>query len=136
MDHILIIAILGVLNIVFLFVNTYQAINQRKLAKKIVQLYVSITDIQKADGNINNQIDEIRSATLSIGNRLAIFENKTKQEIDKVKNSSELNDPQSKLYSRGAKMVELGAEIEEVMRDCDLPRAEAELIINLHRKNT
>ena len=31
-------------------------------------------------------------------------------------------------------MIELGADIEEVMRECELPRAEAELLFTLHQK--
>ena len=42
--------------------------------------------------------------------------------------------PENRLYTRATKMVELGASIEELMIDCELPRAEAELLYNLHRK--
>jgi len=31
-------------------------------------------------------------------------------------------------------MVELGADLEEVIRECELPRAEAELLFSLHKK--
>ena len=44
-------------------------------------------------------------------------------------------DPASRLYSRAAKMVELGADLEEIMRECDLPAAEARLLVHLHRQS-
>ena len=44
--------------------------------------------------------------------------------------------PQDKLYSRAFKLVELGADIEEVVRECDIPLAEAEMLISVHRNKT
>lgn len=44
----------------------------------------------------------------------------------------EMFDPDSKLYSRAMKMVQLGATLEEIIAECELPRAEAELLFNLH----
>lgn len=42
-----------------------------------------------------------------------------------------LQDPDGRLYSRAARMVELGADIDEVMAECEIPKAEAELLISL-----
>ncbi len=44
----------------------------------------------------------------------------------------EMFDPDSKLYSRAMKMVQLGATLDEIIAECELPRAEAELLFNLH----
>ncbi|WP_432453598.1 DUF2802 domain-containing protein [Agarivorans sp. QJM3NY_29] len=46
----------------------------------------------------------------------------------------ESQDPDSKLYTRAVKLVELGADLEEVMRECELPKAEAELLLSLRNK--
>ena len=43
-------------------------------------------------------------------------------------------DPDSRFYTRAVKLVELGATLEEIMRECELPRAEAELLLNFHKK--
>ncbi len=42
--------------------------------------------------------------------------------------------PEDKLYSRAFKLVELGAPIEEIIRECEIPRAEAEMLISIHQK--
>lgn len=42
--------------------------------------------------------------------------------------------PEDKLYSRAFKMVSLGADAEELVRECDIPRAEAEMLISIHQK--
>ncbi|MEL0661032.1 DUF2802 domain-containing protein, partial [Psychromonas arctica] len=41
--------------------------------------------------------------------------------------------PENRIYTRATIMVELGASIEELMSECELARAEAELLLNLHR---
>lgn len=44
--------------------------------------------------------------------------------------------PEDKLYTRAQKLVELGADIAEIMRECDIPRAEAEMLLSVHRQKT
>jgi len=42
--------------------------------------------------------------------------------------------PEDKLYTRAQKLVELGADLAEIMRECDIPRAEAEMLLSIHQK--
>tara|TARA_R110002060_G_scaffold65803_1_gene74785 strand:- start:221 stop:724 length:504 start_codon:yes stop_codon:yes gene_type:complete len=42
--------------------------------------------------------------------------------------------PEDKLYTRAQKLVELGADIAEIMRECEIPRAEAEMLLSIHRQ--
>lgn len=44
-------------------------------------------------------------------------------------------DPESRFYQRAAKLVQQGASIEEIMEACELPRAEAELVVSLYGKS-
>lgn len=41
----------------------------------------------------------------------------------------------NRLYSRAKKMVELGADADELMHECELSRAEAELLLAMQRKS-
>jgi hypothetical protein len=43
-------------------------------------------------------------------------------------------DPQSRFYQKAAKLIADGVTIEDVMQECDLPRAEAELLFSLHHR--
>ncbi|WP_241972408.1 DUF2802 domain-containing protein [Aliidiomarina soli] len=43
--------------------------------------------------------------------------------------------PESRFYQRAAKLVEKGASVEDLMKDCEIPRNEAELLISLHRRD-
>lgn len=95
---------------------------------------------------ISTEIEEIRAGFIGIGQRVIALEqqhqlfNSQLQEIAESQNQLaeqqqkiDMFDPDSKLYNRAMKMVQLGAPLEEVMRECELPRAEAELLYNLHK---
>ncbi|MGL5222668.1 MAG: DUF2802 domain-containing protein, partial [Plesiomonas shigelloides] len=43
-------------------------------------------------------------------------------------------DPEHRLYSRATKLAEMGAGLDELMQECELPKAEAELLLNLQRQ--
>ena len=55
--------------------------------------------------------------------------------LSQQQQSIEQQNPQTKLYAGAVKLIELGASLEEVMRQCELPRAEAELLFSLHKKS-
>ena len=80
-----------------------------------------------------NEIEEIRAGLLKIGKHVMELQGQA-QELKQKQQDIQLTDPESKIYSRAVKMIELGADIEEVMRECELPRAEAELLFTLHQK--
>lgn len=83
---------------------------------------------------LRSEIAEVRSGIMSIGQRLVACENYA-QDIAQQQAAQKYDDPEAKIYSRAVKMVELGADTEEIMRECELPRAEAELLISLHNKS-
>lgn len=95
---------------------------------------------------LNAEMEEIRAGFIGIGQRVIALELQhhalSNQLADVIENQAQLAeqqqkvdmfDPDSKLYNRAMKMVQLGAPLEEVMRECELPRAEAELLYNLHK---
>ena len=46
---------------------------------------------------------------------------------DQLQSLSDI-DPENRLYSRAVKMIALGADLQELMSECELPKAEAELL--------
>jgi len=96
---------------------------------------------------LSTEVEELRSGLIGAGQRLLQAEQHIKrleqtlaslvnqqQLLAEQQQKLELTDPDSRLYNRAVKMVQLGAPLEEVMRECELPRAEAELLFNLHSK--
>jgi len=104
-----------------------------KLRKKNHTLEVLVKSLLAQQEINKRQFTEIHSGAVGMGKKL--------QQLDVVVKKTQENQvnlvasaPENRLYTRATKMVELGASIEELMIDCELPRAEAELLYNLHRK--
>lgn len=87
----------------------------------------------KSHDSITKQLFEIHTANHAMVERIAELENVV-DELSSKQNEIVTQDPDSRLYTRAVKMVELGADIHEVMKECELPRAEAELLYTLHGK--
>ena len=112
----------------------------RQLAERIAQLLAQ----QPTQGA---ELEELRSGVIGVGQRILQLEQALQnvelnqqalagelEQLTEHQQKIQLFDPDSRLYSRAVKMVQLGAGLEEVMSECELPRAEAELLINLHRQ--
>ena len=93
-----------------------------------------------------SETEELRAGIIGVGQRVLTLdqrvlslENELQQlqiaytELAEQQQALSLTDPESKIYTRAMKMVQLGADLEEIMRECELPRAEAELLFNLHQ---
>ena len=82
---------------------------------------------------LRSEVSELRTGLLSIGKRVLEVEQQN-QELMQQQAAQKYDDPDAKIYSRAVKMVELGADLDEVIRECELPRAEAELLFSLHNQ--
>jgi len=88
-----------------------------------------------------SEVEELRATVIGVGQRLLSLEHQLDQhradlqQLSEQQQSLQLFDPESKIYSRAMKMVQLGASLDEIMRECELPLAEAELLFNLHRQS-
>ena len=84
---------------------------------------------------LRSEIAELRSGLMSVGKRLLACENFAK-DLAQQQAAQKYDDPDAKIYSRAVKMIELGADLEEIMQECEIPRAEAELLLSLHQKQS
>lgn len=82
---------------------------------------------------LRSEAAELRTGLLSIGKRVLEVEQQN-QDLMQQQAAQKYDDPDAKIYSRAVKMVELGADLDEVIRECELPRAEAELLFSLHKQ--
>ena len=82
---------------------------------------------------LRSEVSELRTGLLSIGKRVLEVEQQN-QELIQQQAAQKYDDPDAKIYSRAVKMVELGADLDEVIRECELPRAEAELLFSIHKQ--
>ena len=106
----------------------------QKLRAKIEALTVLVKDGDKQREAVKRELQELRSGTIGVGRRVLELEKKLQQQDAKLDEANQ-QDPQARLYSRAMKMVDLGAGIDELIQECELPKAEAELLLRLHRKS-
>ncbi|PSU27612.1 DUF2802 domain-containing protein [Photobacterium phosphoreum] len=82
--------------------------------------------------SLTKQLNELRTGSLGMSDKLIdLIEQIERVEIRQ--NEIAMNDSGGRLYSRASKMVELGADVNELMKECDLPKAEAELLLSLQK---
>mgnify|MGYP005986985155 CR=1 FL=1 len=78
---------------------------------------------------------ENEQVTKQLAHRIKVIQEKLDKQIHVIE--QQLNQqPEDKLYSRAQKLVELGADITEIMRECDIPRPEAEMLLAVHSQKS
>lgn len=105
----------------------------RTSEKKMNELKSSLLNsMSTATTPLKSEVKEARSGLVALQKQL--------QQIDEKLENVELQqanvqglDSDSKLYRRAEKMVELGADMEEIIAECEIPRAEAELLMSLRK---
>ncbi len=139
---IFVIPAVAILLVVFVL---WQHQRQRQSFLQVLQAHQQLLT---ALNNSQSELEELRSGLIGVGQRVLQLETawqRSQQDLQMVANEIEqisehqqkmqLFDPESKLYNRAMKMVQLGAGLDEIMQECELPRAEAELLLNLHRQH-
>lgn len=103
-------------------------------------LTAQLESVQQQKASLQTETEELRAGVIGVGQRVLVIQEQQQHlqqelaELQEQQQALALSDPESKIYSRAVKMVELGADLEEIIRECELPRAEAELLFNLHRQ--
>ncbi|KAB0672921.1 DUF2802 domain-containing protein [Aeromonas veronii] len=92
----------------------------------------SVATLQGQLESLRKQMMELHTGAIGMGHRLQSVEG-AMQQVNERQQELTMQDPERRLYSRAAKMVELGADLDEVMSECELPKAEAELLISLRK---
>ncbi|MGB1198222.1 MAG: DUF2802 domain-containing protein [Thalassotalea sp.] len=102
------------------------------------QLQLSLSDAQKQLILLNEVLSnqQIENEQVSKQLELRIKQlSKLQQDQHGAIEQLALQQPEDKLYSRAQKLVSLGADVAELMSECDLPQAEAEMLVTLHQKS-
>ncbi len=140
----LVIGVIPAVAILLVVFVIWQHQRQRQSFMQLLREHQQTLTTMKA---VQIELDELRGGLIGVGQRVLQLETawqRSQQDLQMVANEIEqisehqqkmqLFDPESKLYNRAMKMVQLGAGLEEIMLECELPRAEAELLLNLHRQ--
>lgn len=110
------------------------------LRKSLSQIEQKLGDHQQSAEQLKRHIatnqdaiQELRAGTIGMGQKIKELSAMMKLTRDKQEELANL-DPDNRLYTKASKLVEAGATVEELMQECELPRAEAELLLSLRKK--
>lgn len=130
----IILIVITILSLVLSFsIITFLFLSNKKDKVLNSDLDKRFSDLKQQNTILRSEIDELRGGLLNMGKRI-LQQEQVSQELSQNQQELQFSDPDSKMYSRAVKMVELGAQLDEVMKECELPRAEAELLLSLHQQ--
>ncbi|MEP4891063.1 MAG: DUF2802 domain-containing protein [Aliiglaciecola sp.] len=104
------------------------SLRNKKNGQRIDELQLQIQQLQQQLSYSQEELHEVRSGAMGVAAKVKDLVVKIGLMQDKLE-EIEFLDPDTKLYSQAAKMADAGASVEELMRECELPRAEAELLL-------
>lgn len=90
--------------------------------------------IESLAKNANHQQSEAQARSLVITRHLQTLDEK-QSDIESQLRELKMQDPSLRLYQRAAELVKQGATIDEIIEACDIPRAEAEMLMMVHRQS-
>lgn len=115
--------------LLFVFLMRIRSGLQKKIDHQRAQVRQADKDLQK----LNKQLLEVRSVVVGLGQKVTEQQDIIQHLNERIR-ELEHADTDGRLYSRASKMVQLGADINELIEECELPKAEAELMLSLQKK--
>jgi hypothetical protein len=100
------------------------------LLKEDMSVYTANIDAQVK--HVTHQQSEAQARSLVVAKHVHALQTK-QDDFDNQLREQKLQDPSLRLYQRAADLVKQGASIEEIMDACDIPRAEAEMLMMVHK---
>ena len=127
-----VISSLLALSVFVLFAKLRAMANQLNAVKASAEEKIAHIEITAKDAV--NRHDESQARRLVITRHLQSLDEKH-VELENQVRDLKLQDPSLRLYQRAADLVKQGASIEEIIEACDIPRAEAEMLMMVHKQN-
>ncbi|MBA4501038.1 DUF2802 domain-containing protein [Marinobacterium sp. 3-1745] len=82
---------------------------------------------------LRNEIRSMTNGSIGMGKRLMAIERRLDITVEKQQ-ELENRDPGVLAYNQAAKLMEMGASVDDLVRNCGIGRPEAELMALLHRE--
>lgn len=113
--------------VIFYLLVEIRKLNTRQMSQQ-QDLMVSDAKLKRVD----DELLEIHTGSQAIGRKVKELVSSVNA-LQEYQQQLAEQDPQSRFYLNAVKMIADGTSLEDVMRECDLPRAEAELLFSLHQ---
>ena len=103
----------------------------RDVARHKAALEAQVADHEQRLANLEREFNELRRGSQGMVRHIRDLRQQL-QSLGERQEQIAYQDPEARLYNRAVKLLEQGAGLEEIMESCELPRAEAELLIRIH----
>ncbi|MDA0144688.1 DUF2802 domain-containing protein [Vibrio toranzoniae] len=127
------VALLSGVGVFTLFVVLLISKVKRAIQKQLEQSRLQVRNLDKELQKSSKQLLEVRSVVVGLGQKVTEQQDLIKHLNERIV-ELEHADNDGRLYTRATKMVQLGAGINELIEECELPKAEAELMMSLQNK--
>lgn len=134
-----------------LLTSTLLFVYVSKLKNKMAVLNVQmqstsllLNDLQTLNNKLQQEFDEMASNTERLATENEQVSKQLEHRIKSLQHQSfeqqqlltqwQDSQGQDKFYNRAFKLAEKGADIEEIMSECELPRAEVEMLISVYQQ--
>lgn len=144
-EQITLIMLMLVVGIVILAFLKIKQLTQRvfEMDNQLQASEVVLSDLQVENQGLYTQLEKISQEfelksleDIQVSKQLEHRVKNLQQSLQQVNQQVvELRDqqPQDKLYSRAYKLAALGADVEEIMAECEIPRAEVEMLLAVYK---
>lgn len=97
-------------------------------------LWKKWSKLEQSHEYLNQQMRILVKSNLGIGGRVSDLEARL-EKLDYKQEDLEERQPEDVAYSHAAKLVELGADVDELVKSCGLSKGEAEFLLTMHKKD-
>jgi hypothetical protein len=120
---------------ILLFIGAFAVLAKRiaLLQRQNDRQQESLSELQEHLLANQQELQEVRVGSIGMGDKIKALVATVRQTASQQEQLAS-QDPQSRLYQQAAKVVASGYSVEDLMHECDMPKAEAELIYNLHKR--
>lgn len=94
-----------------------------------------LKDLETHLNDMSSELQTIGNGSMGMGRKLQVLEQKAMKISDKV-TEIQKNDPTKVSYSEAARLVSMGASVEDLMNACGISRPEAELVTALTKNES
>lgn len=125
--------LLGLFGLIVLLIIVLIARVKSTMAQSLEEETTHRDEVSMQLNKTNKQLLELRSVVVGLSQKVTDQEDVIILLSERI-TELEQEDTDARLYSRASKLVKLGADINEVISECELPKAEAELMYSLQQK--
>lgn len=109
------------------------------LAIIILILFIRQKRLEKSSqllvASLRSEIQAMSGSTIGMGKRIVDIETKLETTLEKQR-ELEQRDPDEVAYAQAARLVEMGANVDDLVHSCGIGRPEAELMTLMHKELT